>query len=92
MLPYGLGRESATAFVIVSGGRPPRPYNQAADRWLPDSIWDAIQRCWTQAPESRPAIDQLHRAFIESELKQKGDTSVTEDGKGKYIVARSIGK
>ena len=78
-LPYHMEEESVIAFKIVSENRPPRPNTQAANRWLPDKMWDAIQHCWAQTPQSRGTIHLLHQ-----ELTQEESVSVVENGKAKY--------
>jgi len=66
VLPHDGQRETVIAYLIVSGERPLRPRNPIADRWLPDSVWEIIQRCWDQTPHSRFRVDSLHQAFAES--------------------------
>ena len=81
-----MGRESVTAFNITRGDRPPRPNGPAAKRWLPDPIWDVVQRCWVQLPRSRLAVDLLRQAFDESGWERKGKTPIAENGKFKRDV------
>ena len=75
-LPYGVRPESVTAFNIVSGDRPHRPRNPTADRWLSDSTWVIIERCWSENPQLRLSTEFLHQAFIESVLEYKGERDV----------------
>ena len=73
------------ALHIVSGDRPPRPNNSTANNFLTDRIWDVIQRCWAQTPQSRLPIHSLRQEFTQSEEKQ-GSTPVAESGKVEYGV------
>ena len=81
-LPYGSGRETRIVYNITTGERLRRPNNAAADRWLPDPIWDALQHCWGLNPDSRPSVKSLHRVFTEQEEK----TPVAENNKGEHNV------
>jgi len=36
----------------MAGERPPRPTHPT----LTDELWELIQRCWDQEPQSRPKI------------------------------------
>jgi serine/threonine protein kinase len=83
VLPHGGGRDSAVAFAIVTGNRPPRPNNLTASRWLPDEIWDSIQLCWDPIPGTRPPIGLLRRAFAESESR---DTPIVENGQHNLMI------
>ena len=91
ILPYGngTGPESVTAFSITSGKRPPRPNSPTAVHWLPDPIWDVIERCWDQAPWSRLSVDLLRQAFVESEQAQEESTPVTSTLVANTPVIRS---
>ena len=81
-MPYGSGRETRIAFLIISGELPPRPNNTTAGLWLLDPIWNIFQHCWRQNPQSRPHIGLLHQAFVESEMEQKKDIAITSNGEG----------
>ena len=80
VLPYGPGRETLMVFNIVSGKGLSRPDHPAANMWLPDPIWDALQHCWGPNPDSRWPIKSLRRAFA----KQTGNTLVTENNQGEH--------
>ena len=79
-MPYGIRGDSVIAYKIVAGERPPRPDNPIANQWLPDPIWDIIQHCWDQIPESRLPVDQIHRIFEEMGSQQKGNALIGEEG------------
>lgn len=82
------------AFRIVSGIRPPHPINPTAQRWLPDIIWDAIQRCWAQTPQSRLSIHSFCQELTSSEKEQKRKISIplAENSEVKRDVVRLFGK
>ena len=86
VLPYSTGPETVIALQIATGDRPPRPDNPTANRWLLDPIWDVLQGCWGDVPESRFPISSLRRAFVELEPEHKGNIPVTENGGGKQNV------
>lgn len=91
-LPYDGERDSSMTFRIASGGRPPRPTNPSASRQLPDKVWDVIQGCWAQNPQSRLTIHSLYRELTSPEKEPQGGrrTPFPENGKAKHGVVRSI--
>ena len=90
--PYGGEQDGATAFRIVSGIRPPRPINPTASHWLPDEIWDAIQSCWAQTPQSRLPSHSLYQVLAQAGPEQKKDTPIGENREAKSDIMRFIGK
>ena len=82
------------ALSIISGNRPARPRSQTAVRWLPDNIWDAIQRCWAEIPQSRLPIYSLLQELSrpQPEKERKRSLPVSEGRRGKHNVPRSAGE
>jgi len=39
----------------MGGERPPQPTHQA----LTDELWNLMQRCWDQEPQSRPEMSEV---------------------------------
>lgn len=47
--------------MIQNGWRPERPTQDNGDR-MEDAIWEIVQACWQEKPESRPSAGHLvHR-------------------------------
>lgn len=68
------------ALSIVTGSRPPRPNDSAANDWINDRLWDAIKRCWIEAPRSRPPIHSLHKELAKQGQGEK-NLQVTKNGR-----------
>ena len=84
--------ETVIALRIVSGGRPPRPDNPTANRWLLDPTWVVLQNCWAQIPQSRSSIDSLRRTLVRPEWEQEKNIPVTGNGEGKYNAVWFVSK
>lgn len=47
-------------FKVISGERPMRPSEtKFAQRGLDDEMWELLQECWAEVPESRPTVDVI---------------------------------
>lgn len=42
---------------------PSRPEGEAS---VPSELWDYMEGCWSDQPENRPTMDQVHHFFVES--------------------------
>jgi len=64
VLPYhGIDDYRNVASLIQSGGRPLRPRNQYAKRWLRRIVWDMIMTCWNEDPALRWKVPAMRELF-----------------------------
>lgn len=45
--------------------RPLRPDGPEARKRVSDSLWDLMGRCWSEKPDQRPTMEQVHRFFLD---------------------------
>jgi len=46
---------------------PPRPEGLEGKKYVSDSLWELMNRCWSQKPDQRPSMEHVHRFFKELE-------------------------
>jgi len=64
VLPYdGIDDYDAVTSRIQSGGRPLRPKNQDANRWLRRRVWDMITTCWNEDAAKRGEVPAMRELF-----------------------------
>jgi len=51
-------------FDITEGKRPPRPVHPA----LTDDLWELMERCWAQEPDSRPEMLEVLQVLRSSSV------------------------
>jgi len=64
VLPYvEMDDYDAVASRIQFGGRPLRPRNQDANRWLRRRVWVMITTCWNKDPVKRWEVPAMRELF-----------------------------
>ena len=43
---------------------PPRPDGQDQKNGVSDDLWDLMTRCWSDKPDDRPTMEQVHNFFL----------------------------
>ena len=57
-IPFHLDADLIVFMHVVEGKRPERPQG-VGEAWFTDDVWEILERCWTQQPESRPSIKDV---------------------------------
>ena len=57
-IPFHLDADLIAFMHVVEGKRPERPQG-VGEAWFTDDVWEVLERCWTQRPESRPSIKDV---------------------------------
>jgi hypothetical protein len=56
--PFPGMNDVAILLNVLQGRRPRRPTSDdCGGQVFPESLWELVQRCWAQAPESRPTMN-----------------------------------
>ena len=83
--PFPGAVDGMIIYNIVAGVRPARP--PGPDKWVSDSVWDFISRCWSPSWDGRPdvnfAINALNDAADAVEVRRrKAYATATDQGEG----------
>ena len=59
--PFFVIKRPTEVLIKLQGGfRPERPMSaDVIQRGLDDKLWNLLTRCWVEAPDDRPTIDQV---------------------------------
>jgi len=86
VLPYdGMENYDAVASRIRSGGRPPRPRNQDANRWLRRRVWDMITTCWNKDPAKRWEVPAMREIFSTLGPREVPNVEAEQQRRGKFL-------
>ena len=70
-MPFRGIRQSALAYHVFRGTRPPQPENALAIGFS-DSLWSFTQRCWEGPIESRPKVGEIVTQLKEAATRWDG--------------------
>lgn len=75
---------------LMNGYRPERP-TQDTDEHMEDGLWELVQACWNEHPESRPPADDLVQRLHALDHPATCTCGKTYSGHGEAYGERSPG-
>jgi len=86
VLPYEEIHEyNPVASRITSGGRPLRPRNQDANRWLRRRVWDMITTCWNKDPAKRWELPAMRELFSTLGPREVLNVGAGQQRRGRFL-------
>jgi len=65
----GITRDAAVVHVrVIKRQSPPRPgiqNSKDSKNCISDNLWNLMMRCWSEKPDSRPTMEQVHSFFAD---------------------------
>ena len=62
--PFFTKRETEVVHVVISGERPPKPWN-AGEIGMTDVVWELLKECWREDRTTRPGISKVLGVFCD---------------------------